>query len=96
MKTRIVSLMWPCFILLSSFLQLQGVELLINRGADMEAQNNDGETALHIMARRKRLGCVLTLLGCGACVNAQSADGSTPLHHAAVVSAKLQSRLQMV
>lgn len=63
----------------------EGVELLINRGADMEAQNNDGETALHIMARRKRLGCVLTLLGCGACVNAQSADGSTPLHHAAVV-----------
>ncbi|XP_074620294.1 85/88 kDa calcium-independent phospholipase A2-like [Acropora palmata] len=63
----------------------EGVELLVNRGADIEAQNNDGETPLHIMARRRRLGCVVMLLSVGANVNAQSSDGSTPLHYAGVV-----------
>lgn len=72
----------------SSLLYSQGVELLVNRGADLEAQNNDGETPLHIMARRRRLGCVVMLLSVGANVNAQSSDGSTPLHHAGVVSSK--------
>lgn len=72
----------------SSLLYSQGVELLVNRGADLEAQNNDGETPLHIMARRRRLGCVVMLLSVGANVNAQSSDGSTPLHYAGVVSSK--------
>ena len=76
----------------SSLLYPQGVELLVSRGADIEAQNNDGETPLHIMARRRRLGCVVMLLSVGANVNAQSSDGSTPLHHAAVVSSKYSYR----
>ena len=76
----------------SFLLYPQGVELLVNRGADIEAQNNDGETPLHIMARRRRLGCVVMLLSVGANVNAQSSDGSTPLHHAAVVSSKYSYR----
>ena len=76
----------------SSLLYPQGVELLVNRGADIEGRNNDGETPLHIMARRRRLGCVVMLLSVGANVNAQSSDGSTPLHHAAVVSSKYSYR----
>ena len=64
----------------------KSVELLVNSGADIEARNNDGETPLHIMARRRRLGCAIVLLSRGANVNAQSTDGSTPLHQAAVVS----------
>lgn len=65
----------------------KAVELLLDSGADVEAKNNDGETALHIMARRRRLGCIIVLLSREANVNAQSSDGSTPLHQAATVSA---------
>ena len=65
----------------------KAVELLLDSGADVEAKNNDGETALHIMARRRRLGCIIVLLSREANVNAQSSDGSTPLHQAAAVSA---------
>lgn len=63
----------------------EAVELLLDSGADVEAKNNDGETALHIMARRRRLGCIIVLLSREANVNAQSSDGSTPLHQAATV-----------
>lgn len=71
----------PCFF--------KAVEVLLNAGADIEARNNDGETALHIMARHRRLGCVVVLLSCGANANVQCKDGSTPLHQAAVVSVVL-------
>lgn len=67
----------------------KAVELLLNSGAEIDAHNHDGETPLHIMARRKRLDCAIVLLSRGAQVNAQSKDGSTPLHQAALVSLPL-------
>lgn len=63
----------------------KAVHLLLDKGAGIECKNNDGETALHVMARRRRLGCVIALLSSGANVNATSNDGSTPLHIAAKV-----------
>lgn len=63
----------------------EAVELLVNCGAEIDAHNHDGETPLHIMARRRRLDCAIVLLSRGAQVNAQSKDGSTPLHQAALV-----------
>ena len=75
---------------------LKAVELLVNCGAEIDAHNHDGETPLHIMARRRRLDCAIVLLSRGAQVNAQSKDGSTPLHQAALVSVLLisNSRVQ--
>ena len=64
----------------------QSVELLLSCGADIEAKNNDGESPLHIMARRQRLGCLITLLASGAQVDSRSNTGSTPLHTAVAVS----------
>lgn len=72
----------------NNFFSYKAVELLLDSGADVEANNHDGETPLHIMARRKRLDCIIVLLSRGAQVNAQSKDGSTPLHQAAMVSVK--------
>jgi len=68
------------------YYRFQAVRLLLDKGASVECKNNDGETALHVMARRRRLGCVIALLSSGANVNATSNDGSTSLHIAAKVS----------
>ena len=68
------------------FFLVKAVELLLAKGAEIEAQNNYGETALHIMTRRRRLNCVIALLSNGAEVDSQSKSGSTPLHDAAAVS----------
>ncbi|KAK3728611.1 hypothetical protein QZH41_011694 [Actinostola sp. cb2023] len=61
----------------------EAVRLLLKSGANIECKNNDDETPLHVMARRRRLGCVIALLSSGADVNPRSNNGSTPLHIAA-------------
>ena len=64
---------------------LQTVELLLVADADIEAGNNECETPLHIMIRRKRLQCVVCLLSHGADVNALGMENDTPLHMAVKV-----------
>ncbi|CAB4016713.1 85 88 kDa calcium-independent phospholipase A2 isoform X2 [Paramuricea clavata] len=63
----------------------QTVELLLAAGADIEAGNNECETPLHIMIKRKRLQCVVCLLSHGADVNALGMENDTPLHMAVKV-----------
>ena len=58
---------------------------MLRKGADVEAHNNDGETPLHIMVRRRRLGCAIALISSGANIEARDKDGNTPLHFAAEV-----------
>jgi len=60
---------------------------LIEYGADIHAQDVDGEAPLHYASHRerhgyyfKRPGVARVLLKHGAGVNARSKDGSTPLH----------------
>lgn len=53
---------------------------LIENNCDIDALNFDGRTALHIMAMRKRLPCVVALLSHMASVNIVDKDGNTPLH----------------
>ncbi|XP_031836484.1 calcium-independent phospholipase A2 VIA [Nomia melanderi] len=56
------------------------INALIETNCDIDALNFDGRTALHIMAMRKRLPCVVALLSHMASVNIADKDGNTPLH----------------
>ncbi|KZC05683.1 PREDICTED: 85/88 kDa calcium-independent phospholipase A2 [Dufourea novaeangliae] len=56
------------------------INALIETNCDIDALNFDGRTALHIMAMRKRLPCVVALLSHMASVNIVDKDGNTPLH----------------
>lgn len=56
------------------------INALIESNCDIDALNFDGRTALHIMAMRKRLPCVVALLSHMCSVNIVDKDGNTPLH----------------
>ncbi|XP_076648971.1 calcium-independent phospholipase A2 VIA [Halictus rubicundus] len=70
------------------------INALIETHCDIDALNFDGRTALHIMAKRKRLSCVVALLSHMASVNIADKDGNTPLHLA--VSEGTQAIVQML
>ena len=57
--------------------------LLVEHGADVNAQANDGWTPLHSASSRGFSEVARVLLEHGADVNAQANDGGTPLHLAA-------------
>ena len=56
--------------------------MLIERGADVAAQNKDGETPLHLVSRNGEEEVARMLIERGADVAAQNKDGETPLHMA--------------
>lgn len=58
-------------------------KLLLRHGADVDAANKKGETALHLAVYRRDDDSAEILLDCEAEVNAQNEDGETPLHLAA-------------
>ena len=59
------------------------IELLIAKGADVNAKRDDGETPLHQAASKGRKEIIELLITNGADVSAKSDDGWTPLHQAA-------------
>lgn len=63
--------------------QLEMVNLLLSKGADVQLQNKFGQTALHIAATRNA-ATVRAVLEKHPLVNAQDIDGETPLHRAAL------------
>jgi len=63
----------------------QIVDILLQNGADLNAVNNEGETPLHVCARRHGAGagCVAALVDAGAKLDQQDIYGWTPLFAAA-------------
>ena len=56
------------------------VQLLAERGADVNARNKALETPLHLASRRQRPKSVRMLLDHGTNVNTENTQGRTPLH----------------
>ncbi len=63
--------------------KLQVVDLLLRKGANIDAKDNLGKTALHIAVSEGRLETVKILLKKGANIKALENDGKTALHIAA-------------
>ena len=63
--------------------KLNAARLLIDKGMDVNAKDNTGETPLHIAARGNRDEIAVALIGAGADANAKENTGETPLHVAA-------------
>ncbi|KAK0051497.1 ankyrin repeat domain-containing protein 50 [Biomphalaria pfeifferi] len=58
------------------------LKYLIDKGAEVNRQDNKGLTALHIASKYCTFDFVNVLIKYGALVNLKSHDGSTPLHQA--------------
>jgi palmitoyltransferase len=63
--------------------RIASATLLLERGALIEAKDNDGQTALHWACVRGALPCAELLLRKGASLRAADSKGYTPLHVAA-------------
>ncbi len=62
---------------------LDQIQQCLNDGEDVNAQKEDGKTALYIVAEKGNFVACALLLKYGADVGARLNDGSTPLHLAA-------------
>jgi ankyrin repeat protein len=60
------------------------VQILIEKGASVNAVTTDNETPLHFASKRGNLETVALLIEKGASVNAVTTDNETPLHLASI------------
>lgn len=60
--------------------RIRFAQLLLERGADVNAQNEDNETPLHLAPYKGRVAIARVLPNRSAAVNSKSNQGRTPLH----------------
>jgi ankyrin repeat protein len=63
---------------------LAGLQAALAAGADLQARDAQGCSALHFAADRGQLEALEVLLAAGVDVEAKDEDGQTPLHYAAL------------
>ncbi|GJQ68322.1 hypothetical protein Trydic_g16917 [Trypoxylus dichotomus] len=56
------------------------INSLVDHNCNVDVQNFEKKTALHLMVENKDFDCIITLLSRGADVNIQDYNGNTPLH----------------
>ena len=61
-------------------------DLLIENGVDLNCRNENEDAPLHVMAKKKRLSCIVTLISNGADINVINKDGRNSLHLAVEVN----------
>jgi ankyrin repeat protein len=64
----------------SRYENVEVVRMLIERGADVSAQNKEGGTPLHQASQNGSVGVVRMLLERSTNIAARNKDGETPLH----------------
>lgn len=64
--------------------RLDSMRVSLSRGANINAKDRIGETALHSVACYNRTECIEFLIKNGSDINARTISGRTPLHIAAV------------
>ena len=57
----------------------------MENGADLNNRNNDEETPLLVMAKKKRLSCIVAMVSNGADISVVNKDGRNALHLAVEV-----------
>ena len=72
---------------------LQSVTAVLDAGADVDARNGNGDTALHLAASRGLNDVVARLAGRGAALDARNENGQTPLGLASGTTAVLLAEL---
>ncbi|KAK4072083.1 hypothetical protein Trihar35433_4147 [Trichoderma harzianum] len=72
---------WTCLHLAAIYGHKELLTCIIEDcGADINIDDNDSRTPLHLAIENKSLPAIPLLINAGADVNAKSKDGSTPLH----------------